>query len=48
MEPTGALAEADRTSHRPAVFGAAYRILGAVAEAEDVTQETRRPGGGRR
>ncbi|GAA3568642.1 RNA polymerase sigma-70 factor [Nonomuraea rosea] len=33
MEP------ADWESHRPAVFGAAYRILGTVAEAEDVTQE---------
>jgi RNA polymerase sigma-70 factor (ECF subfamily) len=30
---------ADWESHRPAVFGAAYRILGTVAEAEDVTQE---------
>jgi RNA polymerase sigma factor (sigma-70 family) len=30
---------ADWEAHRPAVFGAAYRILGAVAEAEDVTQE---------
>jgi RNA polymerase sigma factor (sigma-70 family) len=36
---TGTLAEADWESHRPAVFGAAYRILGTVAEAEDVTQE---------
>ncbi|GAA4951156.1 RNA polymerase sigma-70 factor (ECF subfamily) [Nonomuraea thailandensis] len=25
--------------HRPAVFGAAYRLLGSVAEAEDVVQE---------
>src|SRR5690606_17638282 len=25
--------------HRPAVFGAAYRILGSVADAEDVTQD---------
>ncbi|MEV0720883.1 RNA polymerase sigma factor SigJ [Asanoa sp. NPDC050611] len=33
MEP------ADWESHRPAVFGAAYRILGSVAEAEDVTQD---------
>ena len=33
------LADADWASHRPAVFGAAYRILGSVAEAEDVTQE---------
>jgi RNA polymerase sigma-70 factor, ECF subfamily len=36
---TGTLAEADWESHRPAVFGAAYRILGTVAEADDVTQE---------
>ncbi|MEV4016723.1 RNA polymerase sigma factor SigJ [Nonomuraea angiospora] len=35
----GALAEAEWESHRSAVFGAAYRILGTVAEAEDVTQE---------
>ncbi|GAA2287564.1 hypothetical protein GCM10010149_37450 [Nonomuraea roseoviolacea subsp. roseoviolacea] len=39
VEPTGPLAEADWQAHRPAVFGAAYRILGSVAEAEDVTQE---------
>ncbi|MEO3868251.1 sigma-70 family RNA polymerase sigma factor [Nonomuraea sp. B12E4] len=39
MELTGALGEAGWEAHRPAVFGAAYRILGAVAEAEDVTQE---------
>ncbi|MCB5181987.1 RNA polymerase sigma factor SigJ [Streptomyces antimicrobicus] len=26
-------------SHRPAVFGAAYRLLGSVADAEDVTQD---------
>ncbi|AQZ70203.1 RNA polymerase subunit sigma-24 [[Actinomadura] parvosata subsp. kistnae] len=26
-------------SHRPAVFGAAYRLLGSVAEAEDVVQD---------
>jgi len=38
-EPSGTLAEADWEAHRPAVFGAAYRILGTVAEAEDVTQE---------
>ncbi|MGI5122345.1 RNA polymerase sigma factor SigJ [Marinactinospora thermotolerans] len=25
--------------HRPAVFGVAYRLLGSVAEAEDVTQD---------
>jgi RNA polymerase sigma-70 factor (ECF subfamily) len=36
---TGTLAEAEWETHRPAVFGAAYRILGTVAEAEDVTQE---------
>jgi RNA polymerase sigma factor (sigma-70 family) len=34
-----ALAEADWQAHRPAVFGAAYRILGTVTEAEDVTQD---------
>jgi len=39
VEPTVTLAEADWESHRPAVFGAAYRILGSVAEAEDVTQD---------
>jgi RNA polymerase sigma factor (sigma-70 family) len=39
VEPTGAMAEDVWEAHRPAVFGAAYRILGTVAEAEDVTQE---------
>jgi RNA polymerase sigma-70 factor (ECF subfamily) len=39
VEQTGTVAEADWEPHRPAVFGAAYRILGSVAEAEDVTQE---------
>ncbi|QYN39701.1 RNA polymerase sigma factor SigJ [Pseudonocardia sp. DSM 110487] len=39
MGRTGTLAEADWEAHRAAVFGAAYRILGTVAEAEDVTQE---------
>ncbi|MGW0197566.1 RNA polymerase sigma factor SigJ [Nonomuraea sp. NPDC003201] len=39
METTGALAEAEWEAHRSAVFGAAYRILGTVTEAEDVTQE---------
>lgn len=39
MELTGTLAEAEWESHRSAVFGAAYRILGSVTEAEDVTQE---------
>ncbi|MEU1728189.1 RNA polymerase sigma factor SigJ [Nonomuraea sp. NPDC005692] len=39
MEPSGAPAGADWQSHRSAVFGAAYRILGSVTEAEDVTQE---------
>ncbi|GAA0522990.1 hypothetical protein GCM10010390_26600 [Streptomyces mordarskii] len=28
---------ADWESHRPAVFGVAYRLLGSVADAEDVT-----------
>ena len=36
---TATLTETDWEQHRPAVFGAAYRILGTVAEAEDVTQE---------
>jgi RNA polymerase sigma-70 factor (ECF subfamily) len=36
---TGTVAEVEWEAHRPAVFGAAYRILGSVAEAEDVTQE---------
>jgi RNA polymerase sigma factor (sigma-70 family) len=39
VELTGTLAEADWESHRSAVFGAAYRILGTVTEAEDVVQE---------
>ncbi|TCC59759.1 sigma-70 family RNA polymerase sigma factor [Kribbella pittospori] len=39
MERTRALSEADWEAHRPAVFGAAYRILGTVTEAEDVTQD---------
>ncbi|MFI2362452.1 RNA polymerase sigma factor SigJ [Promicromonospora sp. NPDC019610] len=30
---------AEWAAHRPAVFGAAYRILGTVADAEDVTQD---------
>ncbi|MFC4056463.1 RNA polymerase sigma factor SigJ [Actinomadura syzygii] len=29
----------DWEEHRPAVFGAAYRLLGSVAEAEDVVQD---------
>lgn len=39
MELTGTLAQAEWDAHRPAVFGAAYRILGTVAKAEDVTHE---------
>lgn len=31
---------AEFTAHRPAVFGAAYRVLGGVADADDVVQET--------
>ncbi|MQY16900.1 ECF RNA polymerase sigma factor SigJ [Streptomyces sp. RB5] len=30
---------AEWEKHRPAVFGAAYRLLGSVADAEDVTQD---------
>lgn len=37
-EPTR-LTDAEWKSHRSAVFGAAYRILGTVSEAEDVAQE---------
>lgn len=36
---TGWPAGVEWEAHRAAVFGAAYRILGTVAEAEDVTQE---------
>jgi RNA polymerase sigma-70 factor (ECF subfamily) len=36
-EQANLLAEWEK--HRPAVFGAAYRMLGSVADAEDVTQE---------
>ncbi|WP_407559985.1 RNA polymerase sigma factor SigJ [Streptomyces sp. 184] len=39
MEPARVLTEADWVVHRPAVFGAAYRILGTVTEAEDVVQD---------
>ena len=39
MVLSGGLAEADWEVHRPAVFGAAYRILGTVTEAEDVVQD---------
>jgi RNA polymerase sigma-70 factor (ECF subfamily) len=39
VKRVGTLTEAEWESHRPAVFGAAYRILGSVTEAEDVTQE---------
>ncbi|MFF0723238.1 RNA polymerase sigma factor SigJ [Streptomyces sp. NPDC004134] len=31
--------EAEWEQHRPAVFGVAYRLLGSVADAEDVTQD---------
>ncbi|WP_446213498.1 hypothetical protein [Micromonospora sp. IBSANI012] len=34
MELTGTLAETHWESHRPAILGAAYRILGFEAEAE--------------
>jgi RNA polymerase sigma factor (sigma-70 family) len=35
----GSLSQAQWAAHRPAVFGAAYRLLGSVAEAEDIAQE---------
>jgi RNA polymerase sigma-70 factor (ECF subfamily) len=39
MGASETLTEAAWEAHRPAVFGAAYRILGTVVEAEDVVQE---------
>jgi RNA polymerase sigma-70 factor, ECF subfamily len=36
---SGSLSPAQWAAHRPAVFGAAYRLLGSVAEAEDIAQE---------
>jgi len=30
---------AEWESHRPAVFGVAYRLLGSVTDAEDVVQD---------
>jgi RNA polymerase sigma-70 factor (ECF subfamily) len=39
VEATRGVSEAEWEAHRPAVFGAAKRILGTVTEAEDVTQE---------
>jgi RNA polymerase sigma factor (sigma-70 family) len=36
---SGSLSQAQWAAHRPAVFGAAYRLLGSVAEAEDIAQE---------
>lgn len=38
-KPTRSLTDTEWEAHRSAVFGAAYRILGTVIEAEDVTQE---------
>ncbi|MEU4096860.1 RNA polymerase sigma factor SigJ [Streptomyces sp. NPDC026673] len=34
-----AVLEAEWETHRPAVFGVAYRLLGSVADAEDVAQD---------
>ncbi|KAB2344799.1 RNA polymerase sigma factor SigJ [Actinomadura rudentiformis] len=36
---TAAALEGEWERHRPAVFGVAYRLLGGVADAEDVVQE---------
>jgi RNA polymerase sigma-70 factor (ECF subfamily) len=36
---SGDLLEAEWGKHRPAVFGVAYRLLGSVADAEDVAQD---------
>jgi RNA polymerase sigma-70 factor (ECF subfamily) len=38
-EPGRDTLSAEWEKHRPAVFGVAYRVLGSVADAEDVTQE---------
>ncbi|MEU7768790.1 sigma factor [Nocardia sp. NPDC049190] len=35
----GGALEAEWETHRAAVFGVAYRLLGSVADAEDVTQD---------
>lgn len=35
----GRTLDTDWETHRPAVFGVAYRLLGSVADAEDVTQD---------
>jgi len=39
VSSTDSLTEGAWEEHRPAVFGAAYRILGSVTEADDVTQD---------
>ncbi|MEU1599583.1 RNA polymerase sigma factor SigJ [Streptomyces sp. NPDC005708] len=36
---SGDLLESEWEAHRPAVFGVAYRLLGSVADAEDVAQD---------
>ncbi|MBF6541960.1 RNA polymerase sigma factor SigJ [Nocardia brasiliensis] len=38
-ESSRSLTDSDWQTHRAAVYGVAYRILGTVTEAEDVTQE---------
>ncbi|TDC23181.1 sigma-70 family RNA polymerase sigma factor [Streptomyces sp. 8K308] len=39
MDETTWLSGSEWAAHRPAVFGVAYRLLGSVADAEDVTQD---------
>jgi RNA polymerase sigma factor (sigma-70 family) len=39
MGETAWLSVDEWTAHRPAVFGVAYRLLGSVADAEDVAQD---------
>jgi RNA polymerase sigma factor (sigma-70 family) len=39
MGVTAWLSDSDWAAHRPAVFGVAYRLLGSVADAEDVVQD---------
>ena len=39
MAEQGDTLDAEWVTHRPAVFGVAYRLLGSVADAEDVAQD---------
>lgn len=39
LDPAPSRLNTEWRTHRPAVFGVAYRLLGSVADAEDVTQD---------